>query len=167
MMAAGYLESPWPGEDAGPSRLQAPLAGDGLNLLAGRLLGRNLVRTAVLYPLALGGAYLVLFALGSPSLVAMVVICLLWGAVHTSGLVVSQVWLTSAAPEAPAFATSLYISAANLGVMLGSAVGGGFISANGMQGALWSGWLFAALALLSMLLKVRLFNRRPDGLLRH
>lgn len=137
------------------------------NLLAGRLLGRNLVRTAVLYPLALGGAYLVLFALGSPSLVAMVVICLLWGAVHTSGLVVSQVWLTSAAPEAPAFATSLFISAANLGVMLGSAVGGGFISANGMHGALWSGWLFAALALLSMLLKVRLFDRRPDGLLRH
>jgi hypothetical protein len=38
MMAAGYLESPWPGEDAGPSRLQAPLAGDGLNLQAGESL---------------------------------------------------------------------------------------------------------------------------------
>ena len=35
------------------------------------------------------------------------------GAAHTSGLIVTQVWLTSEAPQAPAFATGLYIAFIN------------------------------------------------------
>ncbi len=131
------------------------------NLLAGRLLGKNQARTTLLHPVTLAGAYLILYAFGGPSFIRMTTICLLWGAAHTSGLIVTQMWLTSAAPEAPEFATSLYISAANLGVVLGSAVGGWFVSTAGMTGALWSGWLFAALATLSIALKVLLFDRKP------
>ncbi|MDX5627123.1 MULTISPECIES: hypothetical protein [unclassified Brenneria] len=37
------------------------------------------------------------------------------------------------------------------GVVLGAAVGGGFIDAAGMQGTVWSGWLFAALAVSTVL----------------
>jgi len=51
--------------------------------------------------------------------------------VHTSGLIVCQVWLTSAAPDAPAFATSLFVSSANFGTVCGTTL---------------SGWLFAAAA---------------------
>lgn len=35
MSAAGYLDSPWPAEDAGPQRLQAPRRGSGLGLRRG------------------------------------------------------------------------------------------------------------------------------------
>ncbi|MGO4813849.1 MFS transporter [Cupriavidus sp. 2MCAB6] len=133
------------------------------NLLAGRLLGKSLAGTALLHPVALGGAYLVLYACGSASFLPMIAVCLLWGAAHTSGLIVSQMWLASAAPEAPEFATSLYISAANLGVVSGAAVAGGFITAVGMTGAVWSGWLFAVLATLCTALKVLLFDCKPDG----
>ena len=35
MTAGGYLDSPWPGEDAGPARLQAPRGGAGLSLRPG------------------------------------------------------------------------------------------------------------------------------------
>lgn len=35
---SGYLDSPWPGEDGGPARLQVPRSGAGLGLLAGETL---------------------------------------------------------------------------------------------------------------------------------
>lgn len=126
------------------------------NLMAGRWLGRNRERTVLLYPVVLAGAYGVLQVFIPASLATLLTVCLLWGAAHTSGLIVSQVWLTSAAPEAPAFATSLYISAANLGVVFGSALGGAFITSAGMHGALWSGWLFAVLAVVFVILQIRL-----------
>lgn len=126
------------------------------NLLAGRWLGRNRTRTVLLYPVVLAAAYGVLLVFSSASLAVLLPVCLLWGAAHTSGLIVSQVWLTSAAPEAPEFATSLYISAANLGVVFGSTLGGAFITSAGMPAALWSGWLFTVLAVAFVILKIRL-----------
>ncbi|MDP9971887.1 putative MFS family arabinose efflux permease [Variovorax paradoxus] len=129
------------------------------NLLAGRWLGRSRALTVLLYPAMLAGAYGVLHAFASASFAVLLPVCLLWGAAHTSGLIVSQVWLTSAAPEAPEFATSLYISAANLGVVLGSALGGALITSAGMRGALWSGWLFAMMAVVFVTLAIQLRSK--------
>ncbi|MDP9032701.1 MAG: MFS transporter, partial [Pseudomonadota bacterium] len=67
---------------------------------------------------------------------------------HTCGLVVTQVWLTSSAPEAHEFATSLYVSSANAGVVIGASVGGLFINAFGTTGVIGCGLIFAALSLL-------------------
>ncbi len=163
--AAEYLarEARMGGEAIGALLVVFGIGGVAGNLLAGRLLARSLARTALLHPLVLSGAYLVLHVCGSASFAPMIAVCLLWGAAHTSGLIVSQMWLASAAPEAPEFATSLYISAANVGVVFGSAVGGWFITAAGMTGALWGGWLFAVLATLSVALKLALFDRQPAG----
>lgn len=133
------------------------------NLLAGRWLGQRRTRTVLLYPVVLAGAYGVLHLFGSAPFAGLLPVCLLWGAAHTSGLIVSQVWLTASAPEAPEFATSLYISAANLGVVLGAALGGALITQAGMLGALWSGWLFAALALLCVVLKLRWVDGSSTG----
>lgn len=121
------------------------------NLIAGRALGRQLAWTVLSYPIVLASAYSVLLVFSSASFAAMLSICLLWGAAHTSGLIVSQMWMTSAAPDAPEFATSLYVSAANLGVVLGAFVGGSFIESVGMPGVIWSGWLFAGLAVVFVL----------------
>lgn len=118
------------------------------NLWVGRALSRHLVVTAVLYPVILAAAYLVLYAFGSLSWASMSVIVLLWGAAHTCGLVVTQVWLTSSAPEAHEFATSLYVSSANAGVVIGSSVGGLFINAFGTTGVIGCGLIFAGLSLL-------------------
>lgn len=121
------------------------------NLLAGRALERQFAWTVLAYPLVLAATYGVLLAFASSSFTTLVPICLLWGAAHTSGLIVSQLWVTSAAPEVPEFATSLYVSAANLGVVLGAAMGGSLIARVGMPGVLWSGWLFTAVALVAVL----------------
>ncbi|MGP3223575.1 MFS transporter [Serratia nevei] len=116
------------------------------NLLAGKGLSRHRAVTVLLHPIALISAYALLYCYGSSNIGAMTALCLYWGAAHTSGLIVTQVWLTSEAPQAPAFATGLYIAFINLGVAVGSLVGGWFIAAWGLQGSLLCGAMFAARA---------------------
>ncbi|MFZ4875573.1 MFS transporter [Janthinobacterium sp. Mn2066] len=161
--AAEYLKSA-AGMDGGSISLVLVVFGIGGvsgNLLASRLLGRNLVATTLLHPLALGFSYLVLLLAGRADLASMAVVALLWGATHTSGMLVTQVWLTSAAAEAPAFATSLFVSAGNAGVVLGAVVGGWFIDAFGVRSVIWCGLLFAVLAVAVIAATVTLYGRAP------
>jgi len=118
------------------------------NLYAGRLLARHLVRTTFLHPVALGIAYGVLYYGGSANVASMAVIAVLWGAAHTSGLLVTQMWLTATTAEAPEFGTSLFVSAANGGVVLGSALGGVFIDHLGIAGVIACGVLFCGLSVV-------------------
>lgn len=55
MAATGYLDSPWPGEDGGPCRLQVPRHGAGLNLQAGEHLACT-TRNTLLSTMTLLGA---------------------------------------------------------------------------------------------------------------
>lgn len=162
--AAEYLRSAT-GMDATTTSLVLLVFGIGGvsgNLLAGRLLGRNMVATTLLHPVALALAYGVLQVCGSANLASMTIIAVLWGATHTSGMLISQVWLTSEASEAPEFATSLFVSAGNGGVVLGSALGGSFINAYGVQGIVWCGLIFCLLSLAAIAAKVLLYPA-PSG----
>ncbi len=117
------------------------------NIVYGIFMGKNKVRTVFFHPLILVSMYVLLYIFGY-SFMTMTILIVLWGAAHTSGLVVAQIWVTSEALEAPDFATALYISFINFGVTIGSSVGGWFIIQTGIKGVLWSGILFAALALV-------------------
>ncbi|TNF84600.1 MFS transporter [Pseudomonas sp. ICMP22404] len=134
------------------------------NLLAGRLLSRNKVGTTLMHPIMLGVSYLILHFFASPAILPMVLIIVLWGATHTSGLIVTQVWLTSEAPEAPEFVTGLYISFINLGVTLGATAGGWFLARMGMEGTIISGLVFCALAAATIATKVLVYGARQPGL---
>ncbi|WP_085718184.1 MFS transporter [Pseudomonas sp. B28(2017)] len=131
------------------------------NLYAGKLISQNMVRTTILHPVLLAAAYGLLYLFAGPSLMTMLVIVVIWGATHTSGLIVTQIWLTSEAPQAPEFATAIYISFINLGVTIGSTTGGWFLARMGLQGTLYSGLLFAALAVLVIVVKVLFFSVVP------
>ena len=134
------------------------------NLLAGKGLSRHRAVTVLLHPLALIVAYALLYRYGSANIGSMTALCLYWGAAHTSGLIVTQVWLTSEAPQAPAFATGLYIAFINLGVALGSLAGGWSITAWGLQGSLLCGALFAALAVITIAARLRLQRQATAAL---
>lgn len=135
------------------------LGGVAGNLLAGRLLQRHKTATALLHPLALAAAYLLLYRYADAQMGPMIVICLYWGAAHTCGLIVTQVWLTSQAPQAPEFVTGLYIAFINLGVALGAVVSGWFIDALGLRGCLLCGALFAALAVMTVTARLRFYRQ--------
>jgi len=128
------------------------------NLYAGRQLGRHLLRTVLLQPLLLCLSYALLYRYAATAGWAIAVLALFWGAAHTSGLIVTQMWLSSEAREAPAFAIGVYVAAINLGVTVGALSGGAAIARYGMQGALASGVLLAVLALAVIGLKVALFR---------
>ncbi|MCZ8516876.1 MFS transporter [Paenibacillus filicis] len=126
------------------------------NWYAGKLLSHHMLRTVLLYPVALGMCYILLYYAES-SLIWISGIIVVWGAVHTSGLIVSQIWLTSEAPEAPEFVNSLYVSFANLGVTIGTTSGGWLISRAGTGEVVWSGLLFAVLSILCIVVKTIYF----------
>ncbi|MER8084462.1 MFS transporter [Streptomyces sp. NPDC094048] len=125
------------------------------NFVFGELLRRDLIRTAVGYPVLCLLVYVLLYTVG-PLFAPMVVAVLVWGAVHSGGLVVSQSWLGRDASDAPEFGNSLFISFSNLGITVGTAVGGWVLSAYGARQLTWVGTGFAVAALLVTALRLSL-----------
>ncbi|MFB7130341.1 MFS transporter [Streptomyces sp. NPDC056237] len=125
------------------------------NFVFGELLRRDLIRTVVGYPVLCLLVYVLLYAVG-PLFAPMVVAVLVWGAVHSGGLVVSQSWLGRDASDAPEFGNSLFISFSNLGITIGTAVGGWVLSAYGARQLTWVGTGFAVAALLVTALRLSL-----------
>jgi MFS transporter, DHA1 family, inner membrane transport protein len=128
------------------------------NLLVGKLLDSRLVKVVLIQPLALGIVYLILYYFARNSMPMMGPIALIWGGVHASGLVASQMWLRSVSHGASTFATSLYLTAANIGVVGGSFFGGLAIKSFGMAGAIGSGIVFAALSIAAIIFKLALYG---------
>ncbi|MYW06107.1 MFS transporter [Streptomyces sp. SID3343] len=124
------------------------------NFLFGSLLQRNTVRTVIAFPVLYLIVYTLVYVLGTSS-VPMIGAVLLWGVVHSGGLVVSQSWLGRDAHEAPEFGNSLFISFSNLGITLGTAVGGWVVSTVGIRELAWAGAGFAAAALIVIVLRLR------------
>ncbi|MFF3786543.1 MFS transporter [Streptomyces sp. NPDC001933] len=125
------------------------------NFAFGSLLRRGLVRTVVAYPVLCLLVYVLLYAAG-PMFAAMVPAVLIWGAVHSGGLIVSQSWLGLDASDAPEFGNSLFISFSNLGITVGTAVGGWVLAEHGARQLPWAGAGFAIAALVVMALRLRL-----------
>ncbi|MFD6512746.1 MFS transporter [Rhodococcus sp. NPDC060176] len=125
------------------------------NFVFGAMLGKNVVRTVVAFPLLYIVVYVVIYLVG-PYFAAMTVAVLVWGMVHSGGLVVSQSWMGRDSVDAPEFGNSLFISFSNLGITLGTATGGLFLSHLGTRQLVWAGVLFAALALAMIIARLSL-----------
>ncbi|WP_018754349.1 MFS transporter [Paenibacillus terrigena] len=127
------------------------------NFMFGEFLHRNMTKTVILFPLLYAVIYLFVYYLG-PYFVPMIVVVFMWGAVHSGGLIVSQAWLTTEAREAPEFGNSLFVSFSNLGITAGTSIGGWFISRLGIHQLIWSGVMFALLAFLFIMIKIKIFK---------
>jgi predicted MFS family arabinose efflux permease len=122
------------------------------NLVGGRLLTRNAMKTAITFPILLGGVYLLSLLTGT-STGPMMLTILVWGFLFAIGNNVSQYWITSTAPGAPDFTNGLFLSFSNLGVTIGTAVGGLLVSGMGAQYIVLGGLLFLILSLVSILIR--------------
>ncbi|WP_375102951.1 MFS transporter [Paenibacillus sp. RS8] len=127
------------------------------NFAGGRLLFKNTIRTVITFPIILGIIYLLSLVTGS-STGPMIITVLLWGLFYAIGNLISQYWISSAVPEAPDFANGLFLSCGNLGITIGTAVGGLFISGMGTQYIVLGGVLFLALSLFTIFLRIYFFN---------
>lgn len=125
------------------------IAGLGGNWLAGWLATHALPATAASALLAATMALTIAIGMGA---FATGVAVLVWGVVHAAAFVFCQVRVMQAAPDAPGFAGSLNISAANVGIAIGSFVGGKAIEGGGVAGAAVASAILALLAIGAALL---------------
>lgn len=127
------------------------------NVVAGKLLTHNAIKTVVAFPFALGVVYIILFFMGAFT-VPMAIITFVWGILAGIGGNVNQYWIMSSAPEAPDFANGLFLSSCNIGTTIGAAAGGLFISGLGIQFIVWVGILSLILSLATILLRNKMFS---------
>ncbi|MED3890882.1 MFS transporter [Peribacillus frigoritolerans] len=130
-------------------------------LLGGRMLSRNAVKTAISFPIVLGIVHLLSFITGK-SIGPMMITILFWGILFAISNSVSQYWITNAAPEAPDFANGLFLSCGNIGVTIGTGIGGLIISGMGTQYIVLGGLLFLLLGLASIVLSRYMFSDRTE-----
>jgi MFS transporter, DHA1 family, inner membrane transport protein len=88
----------------------------------------------------------------------MMFLIAIWGVLFTLGLNISQNWITSAAPEAPEFTNGLFVAFANLGITIGTFIGGMFISGMGTHYVVWAGILFLALSFVTIALRAFMYS---------
>lgn len=124
------------------------------NMIAGKLLAQNPVRSMAVVPFALLAFYVCLFFWGE-CFGAMVLIILLLGILAGYGQNTMQYMITHAAHEAPDFANALYLLSANLGTMTGAAVCGIFITAFNTRYSVFGSLLFLIVGVVFVALRIR------------
>ena len=111
------------------------------NVIAGKLLSINARRCVTIIPFILFILYILLFTSGEWVIAASAIILALGIAagIASNGM---QYMITQAAPEAPDFANGLFLTSANLGTTIGTAVCGMFITAFSTQYSIMGALLF-------------------------
>ncbi|MGP0689618.1 MFS transporter [Priestia aryabhattai] len=127
------------------------------NIVAGKLLTKNPLKSVMSYPFVLGIVYILLFLMGEFT-GPMALIVLIFGMVVAIGNNICQYWITSAAPEAPEFSNGLFLAAGNLGVTTGTSVGGLIISGMDTHYIVFGGILFLVLSLVFILMRNYMYS---------
>ncbi|MNJ99015.1 Purine efflux pump PbuE [compost metagenome] len=120
------------------------------NWMAGRLLAKNIPLTTAFFLLGTILLPVILHFSGTNFYVQIAVVAF-WGMMYGPAFLTTISYMIDAAPEAPEFANSLQASFGNLGVSMGTAVGGWFIASKGIVHLPWLGAGFGVIALVMML----------------
>lgn len=122
------------------------------NRVSGKMLNRNVTNTTALF---LSGTILIpvlLYFSGSNTVVVIFVIAL-WGFLYSPSFLNASTYMISSAPKSLEFANSLATSFGNMGITLGTTVGGWIIATRGVQYTPWLTLVFGLLAFLMILLR--------------
>ncbi len=139
------------------------LMGFGLVGLIGNWLGGKFVDHS---PLGATLVFALMMAVGLSSLTLVIhdawmlmASLVVWGVAQAALFIVGQVRVMKSAPQAPAFAASLNVSACNVGIGLGAVAGGLVIKSGGLS---LLGWVGAALSLVAAVVALLLFVLSDD-----
>jgi predicted MFS family arabinose efflux permease len=134
------------------------------NSLGGRMVDRHPLIASMLF----SGFMIAGLVAVVPSIhcaIGLVAALAVWGVTQAALFLVSQVRLIKAAPQAPAFAASLNIAGANLGIGLGAIVGGRVIDTLGLGsvGFAAAGFMLLSIALAWLMMSARLATPAPQA----
>lgn len=117
------------------------------NWLSGKMLTRSITKTVAFF---LCGTVIipVILIYSGDSLWITVIVVAIWGFFYAPCFLNASAYMISAAPKSLEFANSLATSFGNLGVFLGTAVGGWIISQSTISNVPWAGMGFGILSLL-------------------
>jgi predicted MFS family arabinose efflux permease len=120
------------------------------NWLAGRLLAKNVPLTTAFF---LTGTILlpVILSHSGSNFYVQIAVVAFWGIMYGPTFLTAIAYMIQAAPDAPEFANSLQASFGNLGVSMGTAIGGWFIATKGITDLPWVGAAFGVLAILMII----------------
>jgi len=115
---------------------------------AGKLLNRHIAGTTAFF---LSGTIIipVLLYYSGGNTIATIIVIGLWGFLYSPGFLNASTYMISSAPEAMEFANSVATATGNLGVTLGTTMGGWIIAT---QGVIFTPWLTLAFGLLAYLM---------------
>lgn len=122
------------------------------NGVAGKMLNKNVAGTTAIF---LSGTIIVpvLLYFSDGNIWATVAVIGIWGFLYSPSFLNASTYMISSAPDSLEFANSLATSFGNLGVTLGTTIGGWIIVTKGVEYIPWVGLVFGILAFLMMILK--------------
>jgi predicted MFS family arabinose efflux permease len=136
------------------------------NWISGKMLSKNIPKTTAFF---LSGTIIipVLLYFSDGNLLATIIVIAVWGFLYSPSFLNASTYMISSVPNSLEFANSLATSFGNLGVTLGTTVGGWMIINKGVQFNPWIGVLFGALAFLMIGLRSFIeHKKRPEPILK-
>src|SRR6218665_547518 len=129
------------------------------NWVAGKTLNKNITKTVAFF---LSGTILIpiLLYFSQDNLTANVIVIGIWGFMYSPSFLNASTYMISSVPESLEFANSLATSFGNLGVTLGTTVGGWIIITKGVSYNPWIGLIFGIMAYMMIALRSFLERRK-------
>jgi predicted MFS family arabinose efflux permease len=131
--------------------------------IAGKMLNKNVAKTTAFF---LSGTLVipVLLYFSNGNLLSTIVVIGVWGFMYSPSFLNASTYMISSVPDSLEFANSLATSFGNLGVTLGTTLGGWMIITKGVEYNPWIGFVFGLLAFLMMILR-GLYEKKESRLL--
>lgn len=131
--------------------------------IAGKMLNKNITKTTAFF---LSGTLIIpiLLHISNGNLLSTIIVIGVWGFMYSPSFLNASTYMISSAPDSLEFANSLATSFGNLGVTLGTTIGGWIIVTKGVEYNPWIGFVFGLLAFAMMILR-SIFEKREHEVL--
>jgi len=128
------------------------------NRVSGKMLNKNIANTTALF---LSGTILIplLLYFSGTNAITLIFVIALWGFLYSPSFLNASTYMISSAPTSLEFANSLATSFGNLGITVGTTVGGWIIATKGVQFTPWLTLIFGILAFAMIILRKYLEKR--------
>lgn len=127
--------------------------------LGGKLLSTKPNPTVLLYPFVLSFVLLLLYFVGRIPIPTIILVAF-WGALDGLMNNILQYWIVSAAPESPEFANGMFFSMMNIGITIGTSIGGVLIMGYGTESIFLGSIAVLLISFVVLALRVKLCKNK-------